>query len=89
MQFSEAVPVGRIAELIGATVVGNKDGLATGINEIHRVEPGDLVFVDHPKYYQACLDSVANFIIINKSISTKSQTPMGCMIASCIMGKVL
>jgi len=68
MQFSEAVPVGRIAELIGATVVGNKDGLATGINEIHRVEPGDLVFVDHPKYYQACLDSAANFIIINKSI---------------------
>ena len=42
--------------------------MATGINEIHRVEKGDLVFVDHPKYYHTCLHSAASFIIINKDI---------------------
>lgn len=66
MKFSSPVPVREIASLIGARVVGDKDGLATGINEIHRVEPGDLVFVDHPKYYDKCIHSAATFIIINK-----------------------
>jgi len=68
MQFPQPVPVVKIAELIGASILGNQNGLAVGINEIHKVEPGDLVFVDHPEYYQACLDSPASFIIINKAI---------------------
>jgi UDP-3-O-[3-hydroxymyristoyl] glucosamine N-acyltransferase len=38
----------------------------SGINEIHKVEQGDVVFVDHPKYYDACIHSAATFIIINK-----------------------
>lgn len=41
-------------------------GMATGINEIHKVEPGDLAFVDHPKYYRKCIDSAATFIIIDQ-----------------------
>ena len=32
----------------------------------HLLEPGDLVFVDHPKYYDKCINSDASFIIINK-----------------------
>ncbi len=67
MRFDEPVPVTRIAQLIGAELVGNKKGYVTGINEIHKVEKGDLVFVDHPKYYEACLHSAASFIIINKN----------------------
>jgi UDP-3-O-[3-hydroxymyristoyl] glucosamine N-acyltransferase len=66
MRFEKPVPVTEIAQLIGATVVGNKEGKATGINEIHKVEEGDLVFVDHPKYYDKCINSAATFIIINK-----------------------
>lgn len=66
MQFPSPVSVQWIAELIGATVKGNLNGQATGINEIHKVEPGDLVFVDHPKYYDKCINSDASFIIINK-----------------------
>lgn len=66
MRFEEAVPLAQIADLIGARVIGNKEGKATGINEIHKVEEGDLVFVDHPKYYQKCINSAASFIIINK-----------------------
>jgi len=66
MRFEKPVPVQEIAKLIGAEVSGNSSGLATGINEIHRVEEGDLAFVDHPKYYRKCIDSAASFIIINQ-----------------------
>ncbi|MEP6677068.1 MAG: UDP-3-O-(3-hydroxymyristoyl)glucosamine N-acyltransferase [Ferruginibacter sp.] len=67
MQFPSPVPVKWIAEFIGATLVDKSNGNATGINEIHNVENGDLVFVDHPKYYDTCINSAANFIIINKN----------------------
>jgi UDP-3-O-[3-hydroxymyristoyl] glucosamine N-acyltransferase len=66
MKFPSPVSVGWLAELIGAELVGNTAGHATGINEIHKVEEGDLVFVDHPKYYDKCIHSAASFIIINK-----------------------
>lgn len=68
MQFPAPVSVEWIASLINAQLLGNKNGLATGINEIHKVEPGDLVFVDHPKYYDKCINSAASFIIINKEV---------------------
>jgi UDP-3-O-[3-hydroxymyristoyl] glucosamine N-acyltransferase len=66
MQFPSPVPVQWIAEFVGAKLLGNGNGTATGINEIHKVEAGDLVFVDHPKYYNTCINSAASFIIINK-----------------------
>ncbi len=66
MQFPSPVSLQWIAEFIDAKLVGNTSEPATGINEIHKVEKGDLVFVDHPKYYDKCLNSAASFIIINK-----------------------
>lgn len=66
MKFNQPVPVRTIADLIGAELLGNTSGTVSGINELHKVEPGDLVFVDHPKYYETCLRSAATFIIINK-----------------------
>ncbi len=68
MRFDKPAPVTVIASLIDAEVVGNSNGMATGINEIHKVEAGDLVFVDHPKYYDTCINSAASFIIINKKV---------------------
>jgi len=65
MKFPAPVSVQWIAELIEAEVAGNLSAQASGINEIHKVEIGDLVFVDHPKYYDTCLKSEASFIIIN------------------------
>lgn len=73
MRFENPVPVTTIAALIGAEIAGNREGLATGINEIHKVEKGDLVFVDHPKYYETCIQSAASFIIIN----THTEVPEG------------
>jgi UDP-3-O-[3-hydroxymyristoyl] glucosamine N-acyltransferase len=68
MQFPSPVPVQWIADFIQAKLVGNKTAHATGINELHKVETGDLVFVDHPKYYDSCINSAADFIIINKEM---------------------
>lgn len=69
MKFKSPVPVKWIAEFINAELIGNTEGAATGLNEIHKVEPGDVVFVDHPKYYDKCINSAATFIIINKAAS--------------------
>ena len=65
MKFPSPVSLQWIATLIQAELVGNANADATGINEIHRVQKGDLAFVDHPKYYDTCLNSDASFIIIN------------------------
>ena len=73
MQFPAPVSLTWIAELIQAKLVGNTQAQVTGINEIHKVEKGDLVFVDHPKYYNKCLNSAASFIIINK----ETEVPEG------------
>ena len=76
MQFPSPVSIKWIASFIDATIIGNDTLAATGINELHKVEKGDLVFVDHPKYYTTCINSAASFIIINK-------------IADCPEGKAL
>jgi UDP-3-O-[3-hydroxymyristoyl] glucosamine N-acyltransferase len=68
MKFPSPVALSWIAQLIDAKLSGNTEALATGINEIHKVEAGDLVFVDHPKYYDKCINSAASFIIINKEM---------------------
>ena len=38
------------------------------MNEIHVVASGDIVFVDHPKYYDKALTSKATIILINKKV---------------------
>ena len=68
MQFPSPVSAQWIANFINAELIGNIDGQATGINELNNVSTGDIVFVDHPKYYDKCINSAASFIIINKSV---------------------
>ncbi|MBY0349102.1 MAG: UDP-3-O-(3-hydroxymyristoyl)glucosamine N-acyltransferase [Hydrotalea flava] len=74
MKFPTPVTLTWMATLIDAEVVGNAAVTPTGINEIHKVEQGDIVFVDHPKYYDTCLQSAASVIIIN---SKAVQIPEG------------
>lgn len=66
MRFERPIPITEMAKLIDAEIIGETEGAATGINEIHKVEEGDVVFVDHPKYYQKCIQSAASYIIINQ-----------------------
>jgi len=68
MRFKNPISLAEIASLIDAELIGDAQAVATGINEIHRVESGDLVFVDHPKYYDKCLNSAATTILINKEV---------------------
>ena len=69
MKFKEPIAVTEIAAFIGAELEGDDTLMATGINEIHKVEPGDISFVDFAKYYDACLRSAATIIIINKKVA--------------------
>jgi UDP-3-O-[3-hydroxymyristoyl] glucosamine N-acyltransferase len=61
-------PLKAIAAIINARFIGDENHLISGFNEIHRVTAGDVVFVDHPKYYDKALRSAASTIIINKEV---------------------
>ena len=65
MLFPAPVAASWLTTLLNAQLLGNTNAFAKGINEIHKVEEGDICFVDHPKYYDKCLNSNATFIIIN------------------------
>ena len=56
-----------ITRIIGSQIelLGDENAMVAGINEIHMVVPGDITFVDHPKYYEKVLTSQASFVIIN------------------------
>ncbi|WP_299060363.1 UDP-3-O-(3-hydroxymyristoyl)glucosamine N-acyltransferase [uncultured Polaribacter sp.] len=69
MKFKESQTLQQIASLIDAKFVGDKNFEILGINEIHVVEQGDIVFVDHPKYYDKALNSAATTILINKEVA--------------------
>lgn len=69
MRFTRPQTLKNIAELINAKYIGEDDFPVLGLNEIHRVEKGDIVFVDHPKYYDKALNSNATIILINKEVA--------------------
>ena len=68
MKFPQTHTLEQIATIISCDFVGDKDFPVEGINEIHVVTPGDIVFVDHPKYYDKALQSAATIILINKEV---------------------
>lgn len=68
MKFSKPHTLVDIAQLISAEFIGPEDFPVLGMNEIHVVEPGDIVFVDHPKYYDKALQSAATIVLINKKV---------------------
>lgn len=68
MKLPRIYSLEEIAEITGATMVGPTNFPVTGFNEIHVVEHGDIVFVDHPKYYDKALQSNATVVLINKRV---------------------
>ncbi|NHN25885.1 UDP-3-O-(3-hydroxymyristoyl)glucosamine N-acyltransferase [Flavobacterium jejuense] len=68
MKFNKPHNLKDIASLINAKYIGSDDFQVLGMNEIHVVEPGDIVFVDHPKYYDKALESAATIVLINKEV---------------------
>ncbi len=69
MKFPKAQTLKQIAGLIQADYMGPDDFPVLGMNEIHVVVPGDIVFVDHPKYYDKALQSAASVVLINKMVA--------------------
>lgn len=68
MKFPQPHTLQQIATIIDAKPVGFPDFPVLGMNEIHVVTPGDIVFVDHPKYYDKALESAATIVLINKEV---------------------
>lgn len=68
MKFPTPQTLENIAVIIGSDYVGEPSFPVLGMNEIHVVQPGDIVFVDHPKYYDKALQSLATVVLINKKV---------------------
>lgn len=71
MRFNQPITLDWLENYIQPISIHTNGKLAfekpLGINEIHKVEPGDITFVDHPKYYQKAVESAATFIIIDQA----------------------
>lgn len=68
MKFTSPKTLKEIATLLKCEFVGDPDFQVLGMNEIHVVTKGDIVFVDHPKYYDKALESAATIVLINKEV---------------------
>lgn len=69
MTFNQPQTLRNIADLIGAQMIGDENFPVLGTNEIHRVKAGEIVFVNHPKYYDKALNSEATIILIDKVVN--------------------
>jgi len=74
MKLSPSQTAKSIAQLINAEIVGDENTIINGINEIHKVVDGDSSFVDHPKYYDKCLQSKASVVLINAKVEPQGKT---------------
>lgn len=73
MTFNQPQNLKTIAELIGAKFVGDENFQVLGTNEIHMVKAGEIVFVNHPKYYDKALNSPATIILIDKEVDCPEE----------------
>ena len=68
MKFSSPQTLKEIASILDCEYKGDATFPVLGMNEIHVVTAGDIVFVDHPKYYDKALESDATIVLINKEV---------------------
>ncbi|MEZ4937241.1 MAG: LpxD N-terminal domain-containing protein [Crocinitomicaceae bacterium] len=68
MKFDQSIQLKDLAAFLGREYEGPENHEVTGINEIHKVEFGDIVFVDHPKYFNKALNSAATTILITEKV---------------------
>lgn len=66
MRLHQATTAAQLATQLNATLIGDGELDITGLNEIHRVEQGDLTFVDFHRYYDVALKSAATVILIDQ-----------------------
>jgi UDP-3-O-[3-hydroxymyristoyl] glucosamine N-acyltransferase len=73
MKLKSPISAEYLAALFNLELIGDKNRLIQGLNEIHNVQQGDITFVDHPKYYAKTLSSAATVVIINQRIEAPSD----------------
>ena len=79
MKFSEPIAIQKIAEKYQCEIIGDASLMATGINEIRKVETGDITFVDVEKYFKKSIQSAASIIILNR----RTECPPGKALLLC------
>jgi UDP-3-O-[3-hydroxymyristoyl] glucosamine N-acyltransferase len=91
MRFQEPVSTEWVANFLGAEIIGDKNIMATGLNEIHTVEKGDICFVDSDKYYAKVLGSIGTVVLIDKKVDCPdgkvliiTPDPCGAFIKLCM-----
>ena len=73
MVLLEKISLKEVSNILHRKFIGAANHVISGLNEIHNVEKGDLIYVDHPKYYKSALNSLADTIIIDKEV----EAPVG------------
>lgn len=73
MKFKSPITAKQLAKQVGGECLGNAEILVSGLNEIHRVERGDVTFCDNAKYFKVAFDSNASVVLVNQ----KADVPIG------------
>ena len=73
MVLLEKISLKEISNILGRAYIGDDDHLISGLNEIHNVQKGDLIYVDHHKYYNLAINSLADTIIIDKEVEAPNN----------------
>ena len=76
MRFTSPKYIEEIAAELKRDFKGPSKHVVNGLSEINQAETGDLIFVDHPKYFDKALASAANTIIINQEIDVPQGKAM-------------
>jgi len=79
MRFPSPISIADLAKKYDCEIIGDSTLLATGINEIHKVEKGDITFVDNEKYFKKSLSSAASIIILHR----RTDCPEGKVLLLC------
>lgn len=65
------VPLARIAEVVGGTVVGDPATEITGISGIKEAGPGDITFVANPRYLPLLGETQASAAVVGLGVNTQ------------------
>ena len=68
MKFESPITASDLAYKLGGECIGDGNIQISGLNEIHRVETGDLTFCDNLKYIKSAFNSLAACVLVNERI---------------------
>jgi UDP-3-O-[3-hydroxymyristoyl] glucosamine N-acyltransferase len=68
MKLPKPLRLKEIAHIINAELIGDPEFQVLGMNEIHKVEKGDITFSDLQKYFKVSLESNASVVILNERV---------------------